>query len=158
MKHLSEVANSLIDPLLTRKGGIDTSFIRSWDNIIGSDLSNYCRPEKIIWLHRNRGNERVSLNKKLSGGILTIYCERSRVLFLMHSKKQIIERVNGFFGFRAIDQIRVIQRSISSNMCNVNFNSLEPEVLKNVDKKTQCIKDIALRKALMRLGYGVFRS
>ena len=44
---------------------------------------------------------------------LTIACEGARALFLTHAQGELIQRINGFFGFHAVSQIRIVQKPVS---------------------------------------------
>ena len=107
---ISEAANRLIDPVLAKKAGINTALIGSWDEIVGADFADCTRPEKISWPRRN--SEMTGESGGVEAGVLTIACEGARALFLTHSQGELIQRINGFFGYPAIRQIRIVQKPV----------------------------------------------
>jgi len=108
---IAEVANRLIDPVLARKAGINTALIGCWDEIAGPDFADCTRPEKITWPRRNA--EMTGESSGVEPGVLTIACEGARALFLTHAQGELIQRINGFFGYPAIRQIRIVQKPVT---------------------------------------------
>ncbi|MGZ2457681.1 hypothetical protein ACVINH_002707 [Rhizobium anhuiense] len=107
VKQISELANGLIDPVLARRAGINTALLGSWSEIAGEDFADCTRPEKIAWARG--GNEAGGFRP----GVLTIACEGARALFLTHAQGELIQRINSFFGFAAVHQIRIVQKPVS---------------------------------------------
>ncbi len=103
---IADVANSLIDPILAKRAGISTALLNAWPEIAGETYAEFSRPEKIAWPKRPGANEDGGFRP----GTLTIACEGARVLFLTHAQDELIHRVNGFFGYVAIERIRVVQK------------------------------------------------
>lgn len=44
---IAEIANGIMDPLLSKRAGINTALLGSWDEIAGDDFADCTRPEKI---------------------------------------------------------------------------------------------------------------
>ena len=49
---IAEVANGIMDPVLSKRAGINTMLLGSWDEIAGEDFADCTRPEKIAWPRR----------------------------------------------------------------------------------------------------------
>jgi len=90
---IAEIANGIMDPLLSKRAGINTALLGSWDEIAGDDFADCTRPEKITWPRRDEGPDRGGYQP----GVLTIACEGARALFLTHAQGELIARINGFF-------------------------------------------------------------
>lgn len=151
VKQISEVANGLIDPVLARRAGINTALLGSWDEIVGADFADCTRPEKIAWA--KRGGEGEGGYKP---GVLTIACEGARALFLTHAQGELIQRINGFFGFAAVHQIRIVQKPVSQYA----KRSRAPAPLKGaaavrLETMMEGIDNEKLRDAVKRLGTAV---
>jgi hypothetical protein len=149
-QQISEAANRLIDPVLARKAGINTALIGSWDEIVGEDFADCTRPDKITWPRRDPGDDRVQ------PGVLTIACEGARALFLSHAQGELIQRINGFFGYPAIRQIRIVQKPVAAQTkIRRRPRALTPAEDKHLREITGEIEDDKLRAALERLGRAV---
>ena len=140
---IAEVANRLIDPVLVRKAGINTALIGCWDEIAGPDFADCTRPEKITWPRRN--SEMTGESSGVEPGVLTIACEGARALFLTHAQGELIQRINGFFGYPAIRQIRIVQKPVTPlHAENARLQGMTGE-----------IENASLKAALDKLGRAI---
>lgn len=154
---IAEAANRLIDPVLQRKAGISTALIGSWDEIAGSDFADCTRPERITWPRRNA--DRQGEAGGMEPGVLTIACEGARALFLSHAQGELIQRINGFFGFPAIRQIKIVQKPVAiQTRQRRRLRPLSASEKSHVAELTADIENDALKAALERLGRGVYGS
>ena len=154
---IAEAANRLIDPVLQRKAGISTALIGSWDEIAGSNFADCTRPEKITWPRRNA--DRQGEAGGMEPGVLTVACEGARALFLSHAQGELIQRINGFFGFPAIRQIKIVQKPVAiQTRQRRRLRPLSASEKSHVAELTADIENDALKAALERLGRGVYGS
>ncbi len=150
---ISEVANRLIDPVLAKRAGISTMLLGSWDEIAGPDFADCTRPEKIAW--PRRASEIVG-DGSYQPGVLTVACEGARALFLTHAQGELIQRINGFFGFHAIGQVRIVQKPVAAPpRANRPPRPLAGEAARRLETMVEGIESEALKKALTRLGTAV---
>lgn len=151
---ISEVANDLIDPVLAKRAGINTMLLGAWDEIAGSSFADCSRPEKIAW--PRRASEMAGEGGGYQPGVLTIACEGSRALFLSHQQSELIQRINEFFGFPAIRQVRIVQKPVSPpTKRRWAPRPLTGEAARHLDDLVQGIEGDALKAALRRLGTAV---
>jgi hypothetical protein len=154
---IAEAANRLIDPVLQRKAGINTALIGSWDEIAGADFADCSRPEKITWPRRNA--DRQGETGGMEPGVLTVACEGARALFLAHAQGELIQRINGFFGFPAIRQIRIVQKPVNMQArSRRRLRPLSASEKSHLSELTADIESEPLKAALDRLGRGVYGS
>ena len=151
---ISEAANRLMDPVLAKKAGINTALLGSWDEIAGADFADCTRPEKISWSRRN--SEMAGEGGGVEPGVLTIACEGARALFLTHAQGELIQRINGFFGYPAIRQIRIVQKPVTP----MHKHRRKPRPLSAAETSrlasmTHEIENENLKAALERLGRAV---
>ncbi|MBB4007092.1 DUF721 domain-containing protein [Allorhizobium taibaishanense] len=158
---IAELANGLIDPVIARRAGISTSLLSSWDEIVGADFADCTRPEKIAWPRRDyagqdAGGPRTGKGNGSSAGVLTIACEGARALFLNHAQGELIARINGFFGYPAIGQIRIVQKPVSNTARHKRGpGPLDAVQAKRLAEMTEGLESDNLKKAVERLGRAV---
>lgn len=148
---VSDLASAIIDPALRRKTGISIELVNAWPEIVGEKLSGSTRPEKIGWPARNSSPD------DFRPGTLLLACDQSVALFVQHQTGQIVSRVNGFFGYAAIDRIRIVQKPVSRTSARNRPGRVE---LSDRDRDriaalTSSIEDDGLRKALEKLGQSI---
>jgi len=149
---IAEIANGLIDPILAKRAGINTLLLASWDEIAGEQFADCSRPERIRWPRQDGPDE---TGAGFAPGLLTIACEGARALFLMHQEAELISRVNSFFGFRAISQIKIIQKAIHVPSQKPKARPLDAKEKSRLAGMLAEVEDPRLREALERLGTGV---
>lgn len=149
---IAEVANRLIDPILAKRAGINTMLLGSWDEIAGEQFADCSRPERIRWPRQDGPDESGG---GFSPGLLVIACEGARALFLMHQEAELISRVNSFFGFRAISQIKIVQKAIHQPSRKPVARPLDQAEKRRLAGILADVEDPRLREALERLGAGV---
>jgi hypothetical protein len=151
---IAELANGIIDPVLARRAGISTALLGSWDEIAGEEFADCTRPEKIAW-PRNDGYSEGGHQP----GVLTIACEGARALFLTHAQGELIGRINGFFGFPAVRQIRIVQKPVSATFKHPRKPPpLRGEAARRLEGMMEGIENDALRRAVERLGTAVLQK
>ena len=77
-----------------RFGFVQSAIVSRWSEIVGERYAKVSSPESI----------RFPTGKK-SGGVLTLLVEGAHSPLLQHLAPLIIERVNRFFGYQAIDRV-----------------------------------------------------
>lgn len=149
---VSEIANPLIDRVLAKKAGISTALLGSWDEIAGEAFADSTRPEKITWPRRDYSGP----DGGYEPGVLTIACEGARALFLTHAQGELISRINGFFGFPAIRQIRIVQKPVAAPPPRSRrIPPLKGAAAQKLDDMVDGVEDGPLKEALKRLGTAV---
>lgn len=154
---IAEITNALMDPILAKKAGINTMLIGVWDEIVGPDFEECSRPEKIIW-PRQRGQMQSDAERGggLEPGQLTIACEGSRALFLSHQQGEIISRINSFFGFPAINRIKIIQKTVQKHdKIRKRPRRLQKSEQQELHTMLDGVEDSNLKQALAKLGEAV---
>ncbi|MFN7103137.1 MAG: DUF721 domain-containing protein [Pseudorhizobium sp.] len=152
---IAELANGIIDPVLARRAGISTALLGSWDEIAGEQFADCSRPEKIAWPRRDASDEAGGYRP----GVLTIACEGAQALFLTHAQGELIARINAFFGFPAVHQIRIVQKPVSQTAKHrPRPQPLKGEAARRLDGMMEGIEGDALKAAVARLGTAVLQK
>ncbi|MCX8996406.1 DciA family protein [Rhizobiaceae bacterium BDR2-2] len=151
---ISDIANGIMDPVLARRAGISTALLGSWDEIAGAEFADCTRPEKIVWPRRDDPGQMGGHRP----GQLIVACEGARALFLTHAQDELIDRINGFFGYPAIRQIRIVQKPVSRALpLRRVVRPLPKAAEKRLEDMMEGIESEALRAAITRLGKAVLQ-
>jgi len=152
-KPLSDETSRLINPILRKKLGLTVELLENWPEIVGMELAQDCQPLKIIWPRRRGGDNHVK------PATLVIGCEGVTCLKVQHSSHEIIQRLQMFFGFFAIDKIKIERRKIIRPTDSRSPRPLREEECAWLEDKAQQIKkdikDESLRACLLRLGRAI---
>jgi len=103
-------------PGLTRKAferfGFSTaSLLTDWARIVGADLARYTAPDRLKW-PRGRDSADDDAGPERQGATLVLRVDLGRAIDIQYKARQIIERINAHFGYRAVAEIRIIQAPV----------------------------------------------
>lgn len=107
-------------PKLTQKAfekyGFSTAvLLTDWTTIAGEQLAAASVPERVKW---PRGADAVGEadadEGPRSGATLVLRVDPSRALDVEYKTQQIIDRINAYFGYRAIAQLRILQAPVKA--------------------------------------------
>lgn len=141
---VGDLVSRLLDPVLARKAGMTTGLIAAWPELVGAKLDGVTRPEKLVWPPKR------SEDDPFEPATLVIACEGASVLRLQHGTSELLSRVNGFFGYRAIARIKIVQRAVAVHRPNRKppTRVLRAEEKTDIAAMTAGIEDDRLRAAL----------
>lgn len=155
-------------PGLTKKacekyGFSAASLISDWPQIVGRDLSRHTSPQRLKWPRYVPAYQDLETGcEGRPGATLILHVDPAKALDIQYGTTQLIERINGYFGYRAVSDIRIIQAPIKSeapiNPGSVPSLSRSPSTPPARPKEAielPAIKDDRLRAALERLAQSV---
>ncbi len=92
--------------------------------------------------------------------MLTLKVDGPRAVIVQHQLGQIIERVNAYFGYAAVGQVRIVQAPLgrAKTPASVEDRPLAAADEARLKAATGGVEDQPLREALDRLGRGVLKG
>jgi hypothetical protein len=150
-KPIGGAVTALLDPLLSKRTHVDAALALSWPELCGERLSGRTQPLKVTWPRRSGPDD------PFEPGVLAIACEGAAALDLQYGTSELIERINGFFGYSAIGRIRIEQKRVDHfrTPAKASPKTLPDTVLAEITREVGAIEDEGLREALERLGSSV---
>jgi len=105
--------------------------------MMGKDISDSCYPNTI------------KIGEKMNNGTLVINVIHGKELDVEYKKNEIINKINSFFGYSCISEIRlkVIQEKNSLKEKNLEFKCIK----KNFEDKLNTVNNESLKKSLNQL-------
>jgi hypothetical protein len=149
---LSDLVPELLDPLLQKRAGLTTALIGAWPEIAGERIGQFSVPAKIGWSRANSSDD------PYAPATLFISADPAVALALQHETSTIISRVNVFFGYRAIDRVKISQKQMQPDLkANLRPKPLAADVT-TAAAKVANVENEALREALAALGAHVLAA
>jgi hypothetical protein len=101
-------------PSLTRKAfekfGFSTAtLITDWTSIAGAELARYAIPERLKWPRGPAGGDETEDGDGRPGATLILRVDPARALDVEYKSRQIVQRINAYFGYRAVESLRLVQ-------------------------------------------------
>jgi len=122
---------------MLKKGSYNFSnIIDNWTKMVGKDISNSCYPNTI------------KMGKEMNNGTLVLNVIHGNELTVEYSKQEIIEKINSFFGFKCIKDVKlkvVREREISKQKMSIY------RLKKNYNNKLNNVNNENLKNSLNKL-------
>jgi len=120
---------------ILKKGGHNySSIINNWSDLVGKKISSVCYPKSI------------RTGKELRDGILFLNVTHGDQLLVEYSKKDIIDKINVFFGYQFIKDIRLVL--IREKVEIKKKHDLNKSQISKYHKKIENIQNSQLKKKL----------
>ena len=140
---LPDLLGQLLDPAARRRGLAEAKLLTEWPTIVGPGLAGRCQPI------------RLGKSEDRQGGVLVLHVAGTAALELQHSEPQILERINGFFGYPAVRRLHLIHAPPPSSSLRpippVHRSVSDVEEIE-LAQAVGNIRDPGLRDALQALG------
>jgi hypothetical protein len=151
---LQSLLEEALEPTLKAKGFASAAIHMHWAEIVGAHLAPWSEPVSLRWPPRPPG---ADPEKARDGAVLTIKTEGAFALDLQHQTPQIIQRINGFFGWRCVEKLVLKQGPVrkGGEPKQRRKRELTVEASHQLDQMLQPVENPELKAALARLGVGV---
>ena len=145
----------LLDPAARARGFATTSLLTEWPAIVGADLAAFTVPDKVAWPRRVEGEQPAPghRTRRAQGATLVLRVDGPRAVEVQHCAGQILERVNTYFGYRAVAEMRILQAPVTRKVRQPT--AVSPPVEPTELPASARIAHHGLRAALLRLGTGI---
>jgi hypothetical protein len=94
----ARIVKAIADPAFRRQGFAEAEVLTRWSVIVGKDLARIATPEKLTF---RRGSP--------AGGTLHVRAAGPAALELQHMAPTVIERINTYYGYRAVERLHIVQ-------------------------------------------------
>jgi hypothetical protein len=150
-RRLSELAGKTIADALARQGFASTGIVTHWADIVGPEIADHAEPMRMAWPRRVHEDdpEPATLILRVEGPV---------ALEIQHMSGVIIEKVNRFFGWRAVGRVQIRQAPLMRREKRTRPAAPDPAAVARIAAGMTDIADEGLRDALARLGAAVKRT
>jgi hypothetical protein len=154
-------------PRLTQKafqrfGFPAAAILTDWPTIVGTDMASYTAPERLKWPRQHQDDDEAEDTKPKSGrgapkreqheaATLVLRVDSQRALDVQYRRGPLIERINAYFGFRAVADLRIIQAPVAAH----SGPKAKPKLFQPQPVTIEHIADARLSDALAKLGGNV---
>lgn len=144
-RSLAQLLPKLARPAIGKRGFAEAGLVADWPAIAGAEIAAHALPERLDF---PRG-ERIE-------GTLHLRVEGPWALALQHLEPQLLERINAYFGYRALARLKLHQgplpRRPGRHAPPPPPAPVDPAALAALANEVAEIADPALRAVVERLG------
>ena len=147
---LADLVRRTLADTFARQGFASTELVTHWNDIVGAEIAAHCEPMRIKW---PRGGD-VEAPEPAT---LILRVEGPVAIEIQHLSPVILERVNRFFGWRAVGRLALRQAPLARRAAPPVRPPPDPELTARL-AATLDVADEDLRNALARLGAAIKRT
>ena len=139
LRSLKDTLPKNIKKVINKRGQIYSETLNNWKNIAGENLFKFCYPKSF----KN--------SNKFGVSTLLIMVKRGHEVDLEYSKKEIIDRMNNFFGNTVVEKIKFTSFEEELKISK-DDKILKKNVTKNkYEKKISDVKNEKVKRSLLEL-------
>ena len=128
-----------VKKIINKKGHVYSETLSKWKYLVGSELFKICYPKSF----KN--------SNKFGVSTLLVMVKRGHEVDLEYSKKEIIDRMNNFFGKKVVEKIKFTSFEDDQKISK-DLTPLKTNVTKNeYQKKIFDVKNEKIKKSLIEL-------
>jgi len=140
LRRLSDATRLASRPVMREHGFALPAILTDWAAIVGPSLARDCAPERLS-----------------HGGTLTVRVAGPLALELQHRTPEILARLAGYFGHRAVHRLHIIQGPLPKPVVQPQRppRPLAPGDVAAISRAAAPLTDTGLKEAIERLGRAV---
>ena len=128
-----------IKKIINKKGHIYSETLNNWKYVVGKKFFKICYPKSF----KN--------SNKFSVSTLIVMVKRGYEVDMEYSKKEIMDKMNSFFGYLVVEKIKFISFDDDQSVLSINKNKEKNVTIKKYQNKINDIKNDKIKKSLIDL-------
>tara|TARA_B100000674_G_scaffold63107_1_gene43783 strand:+ start:145 stop:633 length:489 start_codon:yes stop_codon:yes gene_type:complete len=139
LKSFKDTLPKNIRKVIDKKGHIYSETLNNWKYIVGENLFEFCYPKSF------------KSSNKFGVSTLVIMVMRGHEVDLEYSKKEIIDKMNNFFGYTVIEKIKLISFDSEKKGVSKEIYQYENVTNNKYKKILNDVKNEKIKKSLLKL-------
>ena len=152
---ISDSLRNVNKKFLYKFGKLDYTIHAKWSEIVGSFFVQHSEPQKISSIAKSTNEEGETLYDRF----LHVNVSPAAAVEFQHFQDKIIEKINSYFGYKAIKGIKIHQLLVKTDQDNKiqrNVNLIEEKERKLVVKSsTPKLSNKQLEESIVNLGLSI---
>ena len=128
-----------VKKIINKKGHIFSETLNNWKYIVGDELFKICYPKSF----KNSNRFGVST--------LLVMVKRGHEVDMEYSKKDIMDKMNSFFGYSVVEKLKFISFDDDQNVLSRDEKNEKNVTIKKYQTKINDIKNDKIKKSLIEL-------
>ena len=125
--------------VINKRGHIYSEILNNWKYMVGENLFKFCFPKS----YKN--------SNKFSVSTLLIMVKRGHEVDLEYSKKEIMDKMNSFFGYSVVEKLKFSNFDDEKKIYIKADDQFDNVTNKKYQKKISDVKNEKIRKSLLEL-------
>tara|TARA_B100001093_G_scaffold421493_1_gene413776 strand:+ start:853 stop:1341 length:489 start_codon:yes stop_codon:yes gene_type:complete len=139
LRSFKDTLPTSVKKIINKKGHIYSETLNNWKYIVGEDLFKVCYPKSF----KN--------SNKFQGSTLVIMVKRGHEVDIEYSKKNILDKMNNFFGYSVVEKFKFINFDDELRIDPESDDIQENVLIDKYQNKIKNVKNDKIKKSLMKL-------
>ena len=139
LRSFKDTLPTSVRKIIKKKGHIFSETLSNWKYISGDELFKVCYPK--IFKNSNR----------FGVSTLTIMVKRGHEVDLEYSKKEILDKMNSFFGYAVVEKLKFISFDSDKKIFSKEVNNHKNVTINKYQNKIKDVKNDEIRRSLIEL-------
>ena len=128
-----------VKKIINKKGHIYSETLSNWKYIAGIELFKFCYPKTF----KN--------SNKFGASTLIIMVKRGHEVDMEYSKKDILDKMNSFFGYSVVEKLKFISFDDQQKIVLKDTSNQENVAINKYQNKINSVKNDKIKKSLIEL-------
>jgi len=128
-----------VKKIINKKGHVYSETLSNWRYLVGDELFKVCYPKTF----KN--------SNKFGVSTLVIMVKRGHEVDVEYSKKEILDKMNNFFGYSVVEKLKFISFDDEQEMTSSSDTNVKNVAISKYQDKIKDVKNDKIRKSLKEL-------
>ena len=128
-----------VKKIINKKGHVYSETLSNWKYLVGNELFQVCYPKTF----KN--------SNKLGVSTLMIMVKRGHEVDVEYSKKNILDKMNNFFGYSVVEKLKFISFDDEQEMSSSRVTEVKNVAISKYQDKIKDVKNNKIKKSLTEL-------
>ena len=128
-----------VKKIINKKGHVYSETLNNWRYLVGNELFKICYPKTF----KN--------SNKLGVSTLVVMVKRGHEVDVEYSKKDILDKMNNFFGYSVVEKLKFISFDDEHEMTGSSETKVKNVAINKYQDKIKGVKNEKIKKSLTEL-------
>ncbi len=128
-----------VKKIINKKGHVYSETLSNWKYLVGSELFKICYPKTF----KN--------SNKFGVSTLVVMVKRGHEVDVEYSKKDILNKMNNFFGYSVVEKLKFISFDDEQEMTGLSDTKVKNVAISKYQDKIKDVKNEKIKKSLTEL-------
>ena len=128
-----------VKKIINKKGHVYSETLSNWKYLVGSELFKICYPKTF----KN--------SNKFGVSTLVVMVKRGHEVDVEYSKKDILNKMNNFFGYSVVEKLKLISFDEEDEMTDTSDTKVKNVAISKYQDKIKDVKNEKIKKSLTEL-------
>ena len=128
-----------VKKIINKKGHVYSETLSNWKYLVGSELFKICYPKTF----KN--------SNKFGVSTLVVMVKRGHEVDVEYSKKDILDKMNNFFGYSVVEKLKFISFDNEQEIRNSVDTDIKSVAIRKYQDKIKDVKNEKIKKSLTEL-------